>query len=86
MEKFKTLEKNVSGQIVEKKSKFIANVFYVESVEEAEEIIKDIKKKYYDARHNCYAYVINEEDDIIQKSSDDGEPSRYGRCSNTCNS
>jgi len=60
---------------VEKKSKFIANVFYVESREEAENIIKQINKKYYDARHNCYAYRIITSDGIIEKASDDGEPS-----------
>lgn len=55
---FKTIKENVTGEITEKKSKFIANVFYVESVEEAEEYIKQIKKKYVDARHNCFAYAI----------------------------
>ena len=72
---FKTISENVSSEIVEKKSKFIANIFYVESVEEAEEKIKEIKKKYYDARHNCVAYRVFENDMILEKSSDDGEPS-----------
>ena len=71
---YKTIKENVSAEIVEKKSKFIANVFYVESKEEAEEIIKAQKKKYHDARHNCYAYRILEEN-IIERASDDGEPS-----------
>lgn len=71
---FKTIKENVSAEIVEKKSKFIANVFYVESKEEAEEIIKAQKKKYHDARHNCYAYRILEEN-VIERASDDGEPS-----------
>ncbi|MBP3256198.1 MAG: YigZ family protein [Clostridia bacterium] len=71
----KTIKENVSAEIVEKKSKFIANLFYVQNEEEAEEIIKKIKKKYYDARHNCYAYNIMTKDGIIAKSSDDGEPS-----------
>ena len=52
---FKTINTNVSAEIVEKKSKFIANVFYVETVEEAEEKVKEIKKKYFDARHNSFA-------------------------------
>lgn len=71
----KTIKVNVSAEIVEKKSKFIANLFYVQNEEEAEEIIKKIKKKYYDARHNCYAYNIMTKDGLIAKSSDDGEPS-----------
>lgn len=72
---FKVIQENVTGQIVEKKSKFIANIFYVETKEEAEEILKKIKKKYYDARHNCYAYRITEGETIVERSSDDGEPS-----------
>ena len=72
---FKTIKENVSAEIVEKKSKFIANIFYVETREEAENIIKDINKKYHDARHNCYAYRIYSESGFIEKSSDDGEPS-----------
>lgn len=71
----KTINKNVSAEIVEKKSKFIANVFYVETQEEAEEKVKEIKKKYFDARHNCYAYSVFTKDGIVNKFSDDGEPS-----------
>ena len=72
---FKTIKENMSAEIVEKKSKFIANVFYVESREEAESIIKEVNKRYHDARHNCYAYRIIAEEGIIEKASDDGEPS-----------
>jgi len=72
---FKTIKENSSAEIVEKKSKFIANIFYVESREEADNIIKEINKKYHDARHNCYAYRVIENEVIIEKSSDDGEPS-----------
>lgn len=75
MEEFATIEENVSAELVEKKSKFIANLFYVETVEEAENIIKQTKKKYFDARHNCIAYRVLENEKIIEKSSDDGEPS-----------
>lgn len=75
MEKFKTVSNNVEAEIVEKKSKFIANLYYVSSLKEANEKLKDIKKKYFDARHNCYAYRIINEENIIEKSSDDGEPS-----------
>ena len=71
----KTIKENTSCEIIEKKSKFIANLFYVQSQEEAEEKIKEIKKKYHDARHNCYAYSIMTNAGIINKMSDDGEPS-----------
>lgn len=72
---FKTIEKENSAEIVEKKSRFIANIYNVESKEEAEKKIKQIKKKYYDAKHHCFAFSIIEENGITQKSSDDGEPS-----------
>ena len=72
---FKTIEKENTAEIVEKKSRFIANIYNVESKEEAEEKIKQIKKKYYDAKHHCFAFSIIEENGITQKSSDDGEPS-----------
>ena len=72
---YNTIKENASYEIVEKKSKFIGNVFYVESKEEAEIIIKEHKKKYHDARHNCYAYRVFENNSVVEKSSDDGEPS-----------
>ena len=72
---FKSIKHNASSEIVEKKSKFIANIFYIESKEEAEKLIKDVNKKYHDARHNCYAYRVISSDGIIEKASDDGEPS-----------
>ena len=71
----KIIEKNLETYIVEKKSKFIANIIYVKSTQEAEEKLKQIKKKYYDAKHNCFAYRILEDENIIERSSDDGEPS-----------
>lgn len=72
---FKTIDKNVTAEIVEKKSKFISNLYYVESVEEAENIIKQVNKKYFDARHNCYAFSVCTENGIVNRFSDDGEPS-----------
>ena len=74
MNSFITIKDNVQAELIEKKSKFLANLFYVESVKEAEEIISNTKKKYFDARHNCIAYRVME-DRIVEKSSDDGEPS-----------
>lgn len=76
MNKFKTIiEKEINAELVEKRSKFIASLFFVETVEEAEEKIKSVKKKYFDAKHNCSAYIINNNNQITKKSSDDGEPS-----------
>ena len=72
----KTILKNVSSEIVVKKSKFISNIFYVETEKDAQQRIKEISKKYYDAKHNCYAYIIQENNNKkIEKSSDNGEPS-----------
>ncbi len=75
MEQFYTIKNNVTTEIVEKKSKFIANLIKVESKEEAEEKIQEIKKKYYDARHNCVAYRVLKDGKVEEKASDDGEPS-----------
>ena len=72
---YNTIAKNSSFELTEKKSKFIANLIYIENKEQAETVIKDYKKKYHDARHNCYAYRVIEQDYIYEKSSDDGEPS-----------
>lgn len=74
MKNLKTIENNESIVVEEKKSKFIANIFKVNNVKEAEEILEKIKKKYYDARHNCYAYIIEEDGIEKKKFSDDGEP------------
>ena len=75
MEEFITILLDETAEIVEKKSRFIANICHVDTVEEAEEKLKTIKKKFYDAKHNCVAYRIVENGKVIEKSSDDGEPS-----------
>ena len=75
MESFISIRENVQTEIVVKKSKFICNLVKVENQKEAEDTIKKIKSKYYDARHNCVAYRIIEDGQVIEKSSDDGEPS-----------
>lgn len=59
--------------IVIQKSKFIAEAYRVNSLEEIEQILVSVHKKYYDATHHCFAYRLN---DTIQKMSDDGEPSK----------
>ncbi len=77
MDEFNTIDENmeITAEIVEKKSKFIASLFYINTVTEAEETIKKVKKKYHDAKHNCIAYRVIEGEKLIERSSDDGEPS-----------
>ena len=75
MKTFVTINENVTAQITEKKSKFIASLYYVESQEEINNIIKNVKKQYNDARHHCVAFRVLEEGVLIEKANDDGEPS-----------
>lgn len=70
----KIISKGGSGEIVEKKSRFIATIFPISSEEEALELITQVRKKHYDARHNCFAYVLGEKNEV-ERCSDDGEPS-----------
>lgn len=63
------------GEIVEKKSRFIATIRPVQSEAEASAFIGEMKKKYWDARHNCSAFVIGDKQEI-SRCSDDGEPSQ----------
>ncbi|MCD8326906.1 MAG: YigZ family protein [Lachnospiraceae bacterium] len=63
-----------TGEIVEKKSRFIANIRTAESEEEAIAFVEQMRKRYYDARHNCYAFVVGPAGELV-RSSDDGEPS-----------
>lgn len=63
------------GEIVEKKSRFIATVRPVKTEEEAMAFVEEMRKKYWDARHNCYAYVCGNNNRQM-KCSDDGEPSQ----------
>ena len=69
---YKTVQNHAETLLVEKKSKFYSNVMPVESEEEALEFLATIKKKYSDATHNVYAYIIDENN--IFRYSDDGEP------------
>ena len=73
-EPYKIVIEGGTGEIEEKKSRFIANVFSAETEEEALAFIEKMKKKYWDARHNCYAYVLGEKAQLA-RFSDDGEPS-----------
>ncbi len=71
---YKIITKNGTGEIVEKKSRFIGQAIAVTTAQEADEKIAEISKKYWDARHNCYAYIIGENSEF-SKCSDNGEPS-----------
>lgn len=73
MEAYKAVYRGGEGEIVEKKSRFIATVQPVESEEEALAFIAALKKKYWNATHNCWAYVVGERQEL-QRCSDDGEP------------
>ena len=73
LERYRTIHDNGEALVVEKKSKFIATVYKVETPEEADAYMAQLRKKYYDATHNCFAYQIGEKNEY-QKSSDDGEP------------
>lgn len=73
MKAYKTTYQGGEGEITEKKSRFLAAVLPVESETEAIELIAEIKKKHWNATHNCYAFVIGERQEI-QRYSDDGEP------------
>lgn len=74
LEKYKTVYEGGEGEIVEKKSRFIATVRPVQTEEEALAFIEEMKKKYWDARHNCYVYSVGKNREYT-RCSDDGEPS-----------
>ena len=73
LEHYKTIYEGGEGELVEKKSRFIATVRPVHSEEEVLAFIEEVKKKYWDARHNCFAYVIGVTNPTL-RCSDDGEP------------
>ena len=72
-EYIKMVYRGGEGEIVEKKSRFIATVRPVSTEEEAVLFIEEMKKKYWDARHNCYAFSVGKEQEVL-RFSDDGEP------------
>ena len=73
-DEYKTLKRGGEGYYTEKRSKFLAFAHYVTSVEEIKEILAGYRKKYYDARHVCYAYMLGP-DRTDFRANDDGEPS-----------
>ena len=76
-ENYKIIYKEGTGELVDKKSRFIAQIRPVKSEEEALAFVEETRKKYWDARHNCYAYIIKGEGATpTARCSDDGEPSQ----------
>ncbi len=71
---YKTIEHPAEGYLTEKKSKFISHIVPVKSAEEVKEILEEHRKKYYDARHVCWAYMLGWEREEF-RWNDDGEPS-----------
>lgn len=71
---YKTIKEPGEGYINEKKSKFLSFIFPISSVKDTKEILEEFKKKYYDARHVCWAYMLGHEREEY-RINDDGEPS-----------
>ena len=70
-----TIDKQYTANQIIKKSEFICNIFPISSLDDANNILNEIRKKYYDATHNCYAMIYGENGEYA-RSSDDGEPSQ----------
>lgn len=75
LEQYRTIYEGGEGEIVEKKSRFIAHIAHVESEEEAYAFIEGIRKEYWDARHNCHAFCVGLDMEMA-RCSDDGEPAQ----------
>lgn len=73
-ERYRTVYEGGEGELTEKKSRFIATVRPVQTEQEALDFIEEMRKKYWDARHNCYVYTVGENRETT-RMSDDGEPS-----------
>ncbi|MEE1086964.1 MAG: YigZ family protein [Schaedlerella sp.] len=71
---YRTVEQEARAEIIEKKSRFIAELYPVSSEEEVLGVLEKVRKKYWDARHHCWAFVIGKEQPL-ERCSDDGEPS-----------
>ena len=71
---YKTIAQKSEGTYTEKRSKFLAFAHPVETLDQIKELIEGYKKKYYDARHVCYAYMLGA-DRATFRANDDGEPS-----------
>lgn len=73
LKQYKTIYQITSAEIIEKKSRFIATIYPIETEEDALSIIEQTKKTHWNATHNCYAYTLGIHDELV-RSSDDGEP------------
>ena len=73
-DEFKTIATTSEGYYTEKRSKFLAFAHHVETVDEVKQLLEGYRKKYYDARHVCYAYMLGAER-TEYRANDDGEPS-----------
>lgn len=75
-DQYKTIDKEIIGEgyYTEKRSKFLAFAHHIESVDEVKDIIAVYRRKYYDARHCCYAYMLGPDREEF-RANDDGEPS-----------
>lgn len=73
-DEFKTIENSGEGTYSEKRSKFLAFAHHVDNLDEIKEYLQFYRKKYYDARHVCYAYMLGAAHDVF-RANDDGEPS-----------
>lgn len=71
---YNTIMEEAEGEITEKKSRFICNIYHIENENEISTYIEALRKKHYQAKHVCYAAILGEAGDI-KKYSDDGEPS-----------
>ena len=69
------IKETYENTIVIQKSEFITRIFRCDSIEEVEEKLSWVRKKHYDAKHNCYSYILGDNQEI-QKASDDGEPQK----------
>ncbi len=74
MDTYTTIAVSADSQLTEKRSRFLAFALHVDDETEAKETVASYKKKYYDARHVCYAYVVGNNGETT-RANDDGEPS-----------
>ena len=73
-DEYRTIANSAEGYYTDKRSKFLAFIHHVENVDEIKDILAAYRKKYYDARHVCYAYMLGAERKDF-RANDDGEPS-----------
>jgi uncharacterized YigZ family protein len=73
-DEYKTIKNSGEGYYTEKRSKFLAFAHHVETIDEVKLLLADYRKKYYDARHVCYAYMLGPTREEY-RANDDGEPS-----------